>query len=164
MGQGHSQRGGMAVVSYRTLDIPARGAYRLVQVQGHDEERVVLEAYRHIQRQLGVDRIREIMAKRSNRVYAVLDDREEWAGLIWLAEGDGSYGIPVGFVYLIAVRRNHRGQGIGRWLMNVADTWAKDQGYHAIELNVDGNNDIARRLYRSHGYEEVRVRMRRVVR
>src|SRR5262249_55865223 len=53
----------------------------------------------------------------------------------------------------------HRGRGLGRQAMQLAEREARRQGLSRIELNVFGGNDAARSLYRSLGYEEVAVQM-----
>jgi len=150
-------------MTYRLLDLPERMGYRLAEVEPAHQEDLLLEAYRHIERKLGLERIREIMGRPHHQLYAALDAQGDWVGMVWLAEGEGSYGLPAGFIYLVAVKKQYRGRGLGHWLMEVADWWARQQSYRSLELNVDGANLPARRLYASHGYTEVRVRMRKVL-
>jgi len=163
MWQERQEEGSKTALRYRELPLPGRRGLRLAEVDRRDQEALIMEAYRHIERHLDLYRIREIIARPAHKVYVALGRDDEWVGLLWCAEGEGFYGRPAGFVYLVAVRKGHRGRGIGRWLMELAEWWAREHGFDAIELNVDGNNPPARHLYRSQGYQELRVRMRKTL-
>lgn len=45
-----------------------------------------------------------------------------------------------------------RGQGVGKLLMAKAETWAKDNGYQRLTLNVFDGNARARKLYEELGF------------
>ena len=85
----------------------------------------------------------------------VLDD--EVVGTLWLAKRDA--GRPAIFIYDIEIAAEHRGRGLGRAAMLLAEREAKALGIHRIELNVFGGNTVARNLYRSLGYVERAVQM-----
>jgi len=59
----------------------------------------------------------------------------------------------VGRIGSVCVDQRGRGQGIGRALMQQAQTWALEQGAADLRLTVWGFNDPARRLYEALGYE-----------
>lgn len=59
----------------------------------------------------------------------------------------------------ICVREGVRRTGIGRALMNRAQTWARAQGASEIELTVYEFNEPARAFYQGLGYETVSRRM-----
>ena len=59
---------------------------------------------------------------------------------------------PVGFVYDIWVAPDRRGRGVGRFLLQAAERWARAKGYGAIKLEVAEANAAALALYRSAGY------------
>jgi ribosomal protein S18 acetylase RimI-like enzyme len=63
------------------------------------------------------------------------------------------------WVWDVFVAEEHRGRGVGRQAMELAEQEARRQGLSRIELNVFGGNDAARSLYRSVGYEEVAIQM-----
>jgi mycothiol synthase len=64
----------------------------------------------------------------------------------------------VGEVSMIGVAPAARGLGLGRALLRWAIAWHARAGVARIELMVDGKNEDAQRLYRSEGFETVRVR------
>lgn len=73
-------------------------------------------------------------------------------GMIDLRRGDhpqtkhtGSFGMSVG--------SQHRGQGIGRKLINELEIWCKLNGISRLELEVFSNNADAVHLYESCGFQ-----------
>ncbi len=85
----------------------------------------------------------------------------------WLAwEKSGPVGVLVGFfgfstfaglpllnLHDLAVVASHRGRGIGRRLLGIAETYAREQGCCALTLEVRGDNVAAQRLYRQMGFD-----------
>ncbi len=80
-------------------------------------------------------------------------------GELWLAERDDMSGVRSLFVYDVHVEKAYRGRGHGRDAMLLAEDEARRRGIHRVALNVWGRNEVARRLYRSLGYEENAVAM-----
>jgi len=66
---------------------------------------------------------------------------------------------PVGWVEEIVVRRQDRGQGIGRMLVNAFEDWAADQGCALIALATRR----AAPFYHALGYEESATYFRKVL-
>jgi RimJ/RimL family protein N-acetyltransferase len=54
----------------------------------------------------------------------------------------------------ITVASGARGQGVGRALLEVLETWAREYGVDRIELGVFEGNDRARGLYTAMGYAQ----------
>ena len=81
-------------------------------------------------------------------------------GRLWLAER-ASGGRQVLFIYDISIIPEWQGHGYGRAAMKLAEEQARMRGFGFIELNVFGGNEVARNLYRSLGYEETSVQMRK---
>ena len=83
------------------------------------------------------------------------------------AEGDwsatcGSRGSPRPtplFIYDIEVIAERRGEGFGRRLMELVEVEGRAMGMSRIELNVHADNEVARSLYESAGYREMRRQM-----
>lgn len=74
-------------------------------------------------------------------------------GYLWFAEKETEAG-PVCWLYDIYVDESMRGMGYGRALMERLEQQARSLGLSRIELNVDGFNERARKLYGSLGYVE----------
>jgi ribosomal protein S18 acetylase RimI-like enzyme len=58
----------------------------------------------------------------------------------------------------ITVAPSHRGRGLGRRLMLEMEAWARANGIEKMCLGVFADNERARRLYRSLGYQEEGMR------
>ena len=56
------------------------------------------------------------------------------------------------YVYDVEVAEAHRGRGLGRAAMVVAEVLTRRAGDDRLGLHVFGGNDVARRLYRSQGF------------
>jgi ribosomal protein S18 acetylase RimI-like enzyme len=95
----------------------------------------------------------------TQRFYVVEEDGSP-VGRLWLADRETEAGATL-FVYDITIDAQHRGRGLGRAAMDVAEREARARGQSRVELNVHGGNAVARGLYRSRGYEEVAVYMRK---
>ena len=65
------------------------------------------------------------------------------------------------WIYSIAVAPEFQGGGVGRALMDFAETWAQEHGYPSIGLMVSAYNERARTIYNRRGYEDVTVLMRK---
>ena len=83
-------------------------------------------------------------------------------GRLWLAEREMA-GRRVMFVYDVTIDAGQQGHGYGRAAMQLAEEEARARDIHRIELNVFGGNSAARSLYRSLGYDEVAVSMRKLL-
>ncbi|MFA5939556.1 MAG: GNAT family N-acetyltransferase [Sinimarinibacterium sp.] len=59
-----------------------------------------------------------------------------------------------GRIYSVVVDPRHRGLGLGRRLVEAAETLARREGCTGVGLEVRADNDPARKLYRSLGYAE----------
>ncbi|SDY56940.1 Acetyltransferase (GNAT) family protein [Herbiconiux ginsengi] len=63
------------------------------------------------------------------------------------------------WVFDIEIDRAHRGQGLGRETMLLAEREARAHGAVRLGLNVFGHNTVAQRLYASLGYETTAMNM-----
>jgi ribosomal protein S18 acetylase RimI-like enzyme len=67
------------------------------------------------------------------------------------------------WVWNIDIDEDHRGRGLGRAGMLLAEDEARKRGAKQIGLNVFGFNTVALGLYRSLGFEEASVQMYKVL-
>jgi len=69
-------------------------------------------------------------------------------------------GGELGGVDELLVSAHHQGQGIGRRLMELAETHYRAAGAAGMQLTVNEDNSPARRIYESMGYAIVQHRLR----
>jgi len=83
--------------------------------------------------------------------------------LVWVAEAEGTIvgGLVLvpgdGFMLLanVAVHPNNRGAGLGRRLLTLAETEARDRGYAEMRLNTHADMPEIIRLYERNGWVRV---------
>jgi ribosomal protein S18 acetylase RimI-like enzyme len=62
-----------------------------------------------------------------------------------------------GWVYYLAVAQEHRGQGLGRALMQAAENWLRERDVPKMQLMVRDANDAAIGFYQALGLERQSV-------
>ena len=62
------------------------------------------------------------------------------------------FDIPVLTLHILAIHPDYQGKGVGRALMDYAETLAKERGALAVRLDTHENNTPACRLYEKCGY------------
>lgn len=94
-----------------------------------------------------------------HRHYSIIR-HDEQVGHLWI--GPSPNGTEdVHWIFFIGVDEGHRGEGLGRAAMLAAEVEAREHGARELGLNVFGPNSTARNLYRSLGYSELAVVMRK---
>jgi ribosomal protein S18 acetylase RimI-like enzyme len=79
---------------------------------------------------------------------------------LWLGTAiDQITGIRHPNIFLLYVDPSYRRQGIAKALMEYAQSWAKEQGYTQIGLQVFTNNQPAIELYQQLGYQPRSISM-----
>jgi ribosomal protein S18 acetylase RimI-like enzyme len=90
------------------------------------------------------------------RLLIAEDAAGELVGYLWLARKPETDTV---FIYDIEVVAERRGEGFGRSLMEHVEVEGRAMGLSRIELNVHADNEVARSLYESAGYREMRRQM-----
>lgn len=93
---------------------------------------------------------------------SIVSETGEVVGMLWfgpLREADQR----TCFIWDIEVAEEARGLGYGRAALLALEPIARDRGYTEIGLHVFGDNEVARHLYRSSGYVETDVTMRKTL-
>lgn len=94
-----------------------------------------------------------------NVLWRAVDGDGEPVGILWLAHRERGTAQEHAWIYDIEVEPSRRGQGWGRLLMQRAEEIAREWGLTSLRLNVFGDNEVARNLYRSQGFREQNVIM-----
>ena len=108
-------------------------------------------------RRKAADDVRHLFADTATLVYAIEEDGRD-VGRLCVGERQLQER-RVLWIWDVFVDEEHRGRGLGRAAMELAEGEARRLGLARVELNVFGGNDAARGLYRSLGYEEWAVSM-----
>ena len=93
-------------------------------------------------------------------VYRVIDDDGTAVGWLWIGPHSPDR-VTDFWVWNVEIDESHRGRGLGRSTMLLAEEAARAQGATRLGLNVFGPNVVARRLYESLGYATTAVNMRK---
>lgn len=100
----------------------------------------------------------------SHFLFAIEDDvTGERVGDLWFAERTNDFDATVAFLYWIEIFQQFRGRGLGKEAMRLLEDEARARGLERVALNVFGGNEVARSLYRTLGYVETAVWMRKAV-
>ena len=94
---------------------------------------------------------------------SIIDETGASVGGLWFAPLRES-GRGEAFIYDIEVDEAFRGRGYGRAALVALEPIVLELGYDTIGLHVFGDNDVARNLYRTSGYLESDVMMRKRLR
>jgi ribosomal protein S18 acetylase RimI-like enzyme len=103
-------------------------------------------------------------APAGHHLYVVEDEVGQRVGDLWFAERSNDFDGTGAFVYSIEIAEEFRGKGYGRETMELLEDEVRAAGLDRISLNVFGGNEVARSLYRSLGYAETAVMMRKELR
>jgi ribosomal protein S18 acetylase RimI-like enzyme len=87
-----------------------------------------------------------------DEVFVAVDEAGECLGFIWFILGGAFHGYP--YLHMIAVKEEHRGEGIGKKLLAFFEEAVFAGAAKAFLVVADFNPD-ARRLYESLGYRQV---------
>jgi GNAT superfamily N-acetyltransferase len=103
------------------------------------------------------------------RMQAVADEPEQ---ALLVADRDGDlcgllgldlmYYLPLGArtcrITALVVATAHRGEGVGKELLQAAETWARQSGAARVEVTSAAHRNEAHAFYRACGYEDGSVR------
>ena len=108
------------------------------------------------------DLLPEGLATPGHELRSIVNEAGEVVGTLWFGPlREASRGTC--FIWDIEVLAEARGRGYGRAALVALEPIARDLGYDAIGLHVFGDNQVARNLYRSSGYVETDVMMRKTL-
>lgn len=96
-----------------------------------------------------------------HHVFDVME-RDERVGSLWIGP-QSLVNTTDWWVWDIAIDEPHRGRGLGRAAMLLAEQEVAAFGGTVLGLNVFGFNTAGRRLYESLGYETSSIRMQKVL-
>ncbi len=94
----------------------------------------------------------------------IAEDDGNRLGFIQLEEDKEFFsGEPHAYIANLAIAQEAEGQGVGKALMQAAESWAKEKGYRFISLYVFGTNHHAKTFYEKLGYDEDSVKLTKML-
>ena len=91
----------------------------------------------------------EKLSKReTDKMFVAEDASHAFLGYLWVGEGSNMMtGLKHGYIYDIFVKEEFRGKGIGKILLEKAESYCREKCYSRIVLMVSVSNETATRLY-----------------
>ena len=107
----------------------------------------------------------EKLSKReTDKIFVAEDESHAFLGYLWVGEGSNMMtGLKHGYVYDIFVKEEFRGKGIGRTLLQKAESYCRERRYSRILLMVSVNNQAAMKLYDEMGFKAEQTYMAKVI-
>ncbi|AWS40337.1 hypothetical protein DKM19_02300 [Streptosporangium sp. 'caverna'] len=93
----------------------------------------------------------------------VAEDAGGVVGFVSVTERSHFTGETDGYIGELVVAHGRERLGVGRALIEAAESWAKDRGHARITLETGAANTNARRFYAALGYSEEEVRLSRAL-
>ena len=102
--------------------------------------------------------------RETDRIFVAEDENHAFLGYLWIGEGSNMMtGLKHGYIYDIFVKEEFRGKGIGKILLEKAESYCREKGYSRILLMVSVNNETATRLYSKMGFKAEQTYMAKVL-
>ena len=121
-------------------------------------------------RDLWIDDILEVVrgnitsGRMDSEVFKLIS-KGEYCGMLWMGMSRDEFTCDeTGYLMGVHVRKDLRGKGLGKALMRSAETWCRSNSFLSMSLNVGSVNKDAIGLYRSMGYSDRSIVMRRILR
>ena len=107
----------------------------------------------------------EKLSKReTDKIFVAEDESHAFLGYLWVGEGSNMLtGLKHGYIYDVFVKKEFRGQGLGRTLLEKAQSYCREKGYSRILLTVCVNNVNAVGLYNKMGFKTEQMHMGKVL-
>jgi ribosomal protein S18 acetylase RimI-like enzyme len=92
--------------------------------------------------------------RETDRIFVAEDGSHAFLGYLWIGEGGNMMtGLKHGYVYDIFVKEEFRGRGIGRMLIEKAESYCRERDYSRMLLMVSVSNQAAISLYGKMGFK-----------
>jgi ribosomal protein S18 acetylase RimI-like enzyme len=106
----------------------------------------------------------KLFNRETHRIFVAENESHVFLGYLWVGEGSNMMtGKRHGFIYDIFVEKEFRGKGVGRTLLEKAESFCREKGYSRILLMVSVNNEAAAKLYDKMGFKTEQVYMGKVL-
>lgn len=102
----------------------------------------------------------KLSMRETDRIFVAENKSHTFLGYLWIGEGSNMMTEKKhGFIYDIFVKKEFRGKGIGKILLEKAQSYCREKGYSRILLMVAVNNKTALGLYNKMGFKAEQIYM-----
>jgi len=106
----------------------------------------------------------KLSGRETDRIFVAEDESHAFLGYIWVGEGSNMMtGLKHGYIYDIFVKKEFRGRGTGKILLEKAQSYCREKGYSRIRLMVYVNNANAIGLYNKMGFKTEQMHMEKTL-
>jgi ribosomal protein S18 acetylase RimI-like enzyme len=155
------------MVQLEQMSLVAWEQWRVAAVRGYAADKVRVGTWPAEGAEARADReftdlLPEGLATPGHDLRSIVDEAGEVVGTLWFGPHPQA-GRGMCFIWDIEIVAEARGRGYGRAALAALEPIVRDLGYDEIGLHVFGDNEVARHLYRSSGYTETDVMMRKAL-
>ena len=123
-----------------------------------ESERRELDKEEWTEHMLGL--FEKLSERESDEIFVAENKNHVFLGYQWVGEGNNMItGKKCGYVYDIFVRKEFRGKGIGKTLLEKAESFSREKGYSRIRLMVSASNEVATKLYDKMAFKAEQIHM-----
>jgi ribosomal protein S18 acetylase RimI-like enzyme len=123
-------------------DLAGENRREATNLDAEDNQRKAIEAYEH--------------SAKYNAYFLCLMDEETLVGWVQIDKSfDYLTGDEIGWINDVYVKRDYRGKGLSKLLMEESFKEFRKNGYHDVRLNVYAHNQTAMSLYEKMGFKDV---------
>jgi ribosomal protein S18 acetylase RimI-like enzyme len=106
----------------------------------------------------------KLSRRETNKIFVAEDENHAFLGYLWVGEGSSMMTeLKHGYISDLFVKEEFRGKGIGKMLLEKAQSYCREKRYSRILLMVSVNNETAKRLYDKMGFKAEQTYMAKVL-
>lgn len=96
----------------------------------------------------------KLSKRETDKIFVAENENHAFLGYLWVGEGTNMMtGLKHGYIYDIFVKEEFRGKGVGKILVEKAESHCRERGYSRILLMVSVSNESANKLYNRMGFK-----------
>ena len=106
----------------------------------------------------------KLSGRETEKIVVAEDENHAFLGYLWVGEGSNMMtGLKQGYIFDIFVKKEFRGRGTGKILLEKAQSYCREKGYSRIRLMVYVNNANAIGLYNKMGFKTEQMHMEKTL-
>lgn len=95
----------------------------------------------------------------NTRIWVAQNENAEIIGQVFLLlhsrQRETADGVFQAYLFSFRIKPTYRSQGLGSFMLELAEGFLRDRGFRFLRLNVARSNPLARHMYENHGYRMI---------